>query len=328
MEKENNEEGFVLVARKPCFGLPTACPSSLPVYIYLRFANVPFDLRFNLLHPDSDQIPYVESGAYVAYNNEKCGVIESLKEDGIVDLDSGVPSQTIPEWLSTKAMITSWLGEAVLYELWVGSDGSAADKIYFSDLPWPIGTILHFKQTLGAKQVLGITKLNAERREDEIYRRATMAYEALSTMLGEQKFFVENKSTSLDAVFLGHTLFTLHALPDTSVLRSKLLKHSNLVRYSENLKMEFLEVGSSSSSVSQPPFEPSSSSTPRRTPSSWRSNPKPKPKKEKTEEEKTFRRRAKYFLATQLVAVVIFLSILGGSDEVDVEDDNDLDYDA
>ncbi|KAF6163211.1 hypothetical protein GIB67_025075 [Kingdonia uniflora] len=55
MEKEEEEvkEGFVLVARKGCVGLPTACSSCLPVYLYLRFANVDFDLRFNLVHPDS-----------------------------------------------------------------------------------------------------------------------------------------------------------------------------------------------------------------------------------------------------------------------------------
>ncbi|KAF6134244.1 hypothetical protein GIB67_010043 [Kingdonia uniflora] len=55
MEKEEEEvkEGFVLVARKGCFGLPTACSLCLPVYLYLRFANVDFDLRFNLVHPDS-----------------------------------------------------------------------------------------------------------------------------------------------------------------------------------------------------------------------------------------------------------------------------------
>ncbi|KAF6156564.1 hypothetical protein GIB67_000029, partial [Kingdonia uniflora] len=55
MEKEEEEvkEGFVLVARKGCFGLPRACSSCLPVYLYLRFANVDFDLRFNLVHPDS-----------------------------------------------------------------------------------------------------------------------------------------------------------------------------------------------------------------------------------------------------------------------------------
>lgn len=113
-----------------------------------------------------DQIPYVESGAYVAYNNEKGGVIESLKDDGIVDLDSEL--HAVPEWLSTKAMIGSWLADAVMYELWVGSDGSSANKIYYSDLPWPIGKILFYKQMHVVKQLLGITKDNAERREAEV----------------------------------------------------------------------------------------------------------------------------------------------------------------
>ncbi|CAK9136728.1 unnamed protein product [Ilex paraguariensis] len=49
----NQKEKLTLVARKACFGLPTACPTCLPVYIYLRFAQVPFDLDFNLMHPDS-----------------------------------------------------------------------------------------------------------------------------------------------------------------------------------------------------------------------------------------------------------------------------------
>ncbi|KAF6165334.1 hypothetical protein GIB67_018778 [Kingdonia uniflora] len=58
MEKEGEEvkEGFALVARKGCFGLPTACSSCLPVYLYLQFANVDFDLHFNLVHPDSAEI--------------------------------------------------------------------------------------------------------------------------------------------------------------------------------------------------------------------------------------------------------------------------------
>lgn len=65
-------------------------------------------------------------------------------------------------------MITSWLSDAVMYELWVGSDGRSAHKIYYSDLPWPIGKILHLKQTHVAKQLLGITKENAEQREAEV----------------------------------------------------------------------------------------------------------------------------------------------------------------
>lgn len=47
------KEKLTLVTRKACFGLPTACPNCLPVYIYLRFCQRPFDLAFNLIHPDS-----------------------------------------------------------------------------------------------------------------------------------------------------------------------------------------------------------------------------------------------------------------------------------
>lgn len=113
-----------------------------------------------------DQVPYVESGAYVAYNNEKGGVIESLKEDGIVDLD--LELRSLPEFISSKAMISSWLEEAIIYELWLGSDGTSAHNIYYADLPWPVGKLLYLKQIHSVKQRLGITKDNAERREAEV----------------------------------------------------------------------------------------------------------------------------------------------------------------
>ncbi|KAI3768755.1 hypothetical protein L2E82_19586 [Cichorium intybus] len=315
------QQRLTLVSRKACFGLPTACPSCLPVYIYLKFANVPFDLCYNLTYPDSDQIPYVDSDTYVAYNNEKGGVIESLKEDNIVNLDSEV--QSLPEWVSIVAMINSWLSDAILYELWVGSDGTSAHKIYYSDLPWPIGKLLYLKQVYNVKQLLGISKETAERKEEEIYRRATIAYQALSTKLGEESFFFDNRPSSLDAIFLGHALITLYALPETSVLRGKLLQQVNLVKYADKHKAELLDASSSSSDPS------SSSSIPKRGPSNWSSKPKSQPKRERTEEEKNFRRKAKYFLVTQLVAVLVFLSLLGGSEDADVDADGDdgFDYD-
>ncbi|CAA0842204.1 Mitochondrial outer membrane import complex protein METAXIN [Striga hermonthica] len=318
------EEGerLTLVVRKPYFGLPTACPRCLPVYIYLKFSKIPFDLEYNGIRPDSDQIPFVESGDYVAYDNEKGGVIQKLKEDGIIDLDSGVSG--VPEWVSVRAMVESWLADAAMYELWLGSEDKSAQKIYYSDLPWPIGKFLYHKQVRVVKQYLGITSENAERRQEEIYDKAVQAYGALSSLLGEQSFFFESRPTSLDAAFLGHALFTLHALPETSVLRSKLLGHANLVSYAENLNTEYLNATSASSSV--PKTDPPSSS--RRSSSYWRSKPKSKPKREKTEDEKKFRRRAKYFLATQLVAVLVFVSLLGGSNDADVElgDDDEVDY--
>lgn len=56
------------------------------------------------------------------------------------------------------------------------------------------------------------------------------------------------------------------------------------------------------------------------------SSQKPKPKREKTEEEKTFRRKAKYFIATQLISVLVFLTIMGGSETGDLDMDNDEEW--
>ncbi|KAM2638054.1 hypothetical protein EV1_022478 [Malus domestica] len=312
-------EGYTLVARKSCFGLPTACPSCLPVYFYLKFAKVPFRLDFNLTYPDSDKIPYIESGEYVIYNNEKGGIIERLKEDRITDLDTEF--HTNPEWISTKAIISSWISDALTYELWVGTDGCSAKEIYYSDLPWPIGKILFYKKFYTVKQQLGITNDSAEKVEEHIYRRASLAFGALSRRLEEQKFLFEDRPSSLDAVFLGLALITLQALPETSVLRSKLLEHENLVKYADRLKVEFVDSGSPSS---VPNFHGNSSSAaPRRGPSNSSSKPKSKPKREETKEEKSFKRRARYFLTAQLVSVVLFVTLLSRVDEADVEVDDD-----
>jgi len=52
----------------------------------------------------------------MAYNNENEGIIECLKKDvGVVDLDSAVFS--IPYWISIKAILTTWLHDALTYEL-------------------------------------------------------------------------------------------------------------------------------------------------------------------------------------------------------------------
>lgn len=315
---EPGRSSFVLVARKGGFGLPTSCPSCLPVYLYLRFANTAFDLLYDVANPDSDHVPYFEYGYYVAFNNEKGGVIETLKQEDIVDLDPKASSSYFPEWLSTKALINSWLAVAIDYELWLASDRNIVHKIYFSDLPWLLAKILYEKQSQSVKRRLGITTLNASEREEEIYRNVALAYEALSLRLGNQSFFFEDRPTSADALFLGHALFVLHALPDTSVLRINFLKHDNLVQYADNLKRQYVD-GDTTSSIPKSHSDPSTS-TPRRKGSHWSSKPKPKHKERKTEEEKTFRRRAKYFLGAQLVAVLVFLSIFGGAEGADLQE--------
>ncbi|KAJ6942317.1 hypothetical protein NC652_008206 [Populus alba x Populus x berolinensis] len=161
-------------------------------------------------------------------------------------------------------MVSTRLADAIMYELWVGSDGTSARTIYYSGPPWLIGKALFMKQVYVVKQRLGITKENTEQREAE----------------------------------------------ESSMLRSALLE----------LKTDFLEAGSSSS---VPQFLSDASLTSTRC-----SKPKKQPKRERTEEEKTFRRRAGYFLVTQVVAVLVFLSVMSSNDFSEVEvDDEGFSYD-
>ncbi|XP_020220183.1 mitochondrial outer membrane import complex protein METAXIN [Cajanus cajan] len=310
MATEQNEstQRNNLVVRKPCFGLPTGCPQCLSAYIFLKLSQHPFNLDYHPNYPDSDQIPYYEAGDCVAYNNEKEGIVECLKRD-VGDLDSGVSS--LPDWIPTKVMLTTWLADALEYELWVGCDSSSAYGIYYSDLPWPIGKVLLWKKAVWVKQKHGINKDNAEVKEEEIYARANSAYDALSTWLGEQNYLFENRPSSLDAIFLAHALVVLQALPESSILRSKFLEHANLERYVQQHKTELIEAGTSPSNDPHLHADPSSSASSSRSTSS--SKPKTKPKKKpQTKEEKTFRRRAKYFVVAQVVALVLFYSVISG----------------
>ncbi|WKA05069.1 hypothetical protein VitviT2T_023054 [Vitis vinifera] len=71
--------GVSFADRYGCFDCASAMTEQLQT---ARFAQVPFDLSFNFIHPDSDQIPCIESGAYAAYNNKKSGKLLKVKRYG------------------------------------------------------------------------------------------------------------------------------------------------------------------------------------------------------------------------------------------------------
>ncbi|KAL6285187.1 hypothetical protein ACE6H2_009577 [Prunus campanulata] len=55
-------------------------------------------------------------------------------------------------------------------------------------------------------------------------------------------------------------------------------------------------------------------------------SPRANPKGKKTKEEKSFKRRSKYFLVAQLVSIVLFVTLMARADDAEIELDGDEGY--
>ncbi|KAG0591596.1 hypothetical protein KC19_1G186900 [Ceratodon purpureus] len=314
---------LVLVTRPPAFGLPTACPACLPAFLYLRMAAVSFQEQVTAVEPDSEDLPSVEYGENVGFASENGGVVEFLRREKIVDLDAGLSDSEKAELETCKAMMESWVADASAYELWMRDNDRQCKAVYFAQLPWGLVQALDWKQRVAVMQRLGVTPENAAVRSEELYRKAGNAYSALSVLLGDQKFFFNNRPTSLDALVLGHLLFHMKVPFEISTLKGEISKHQNLVNYAESWSKQLLgEDGAPIDAAFQPKVPPPPPPPARAAPAKEKEKPAKKPRSEK---DILFKKRAKYFVIAQFVAVLMYVVFAGfeveGDDEVGDDDE-------
>lgn len=307
---------LVLITRPPAYGLPTACPACLPAFLYLRLAAVQFQAQVTAVQPDSEDVPAVEYGADVGFASENGGVVEFLRRENLADLDAGLSDSERAELETCKAMMESWVADASAYEVWQRDNDRQTKAVYFSELPMGLVQALDWKQRVAVMQRLGVTAENAAARSEELYRKAGQAYSALSVLLGDQKFFFNSRPSSLDALVIGHLLFHMKVPFEVSTLKGEILKHSNLVSYAEHWCKQLLAAeGAPVDAAFRPTAPPPAPSKPA---PKEREKPAKKPRNEK---DITFKKRAKYFVIAQFVAVLMYVVFAGI--EVDEGDDDD-----
>ena len=315
---------LVLVTRPGAFGLPTACPACLPAFLYLRLAAVSFQEQVTAVEPDSEDLPAVEYGESVGFASENGGVIEFLRRERIADLDAGLTDGEKAELETCKAMMESWVADASAYETWMRDNDTQCKAVYFAALPWGLAQALDWKQRLAVMQRLGVTSRNAAARADEMYRNASNAYSALSVLLSDQKFFFSNRPTSLDALVLGHLLFHMRVPFEVSTLKGEIFKHQNLVNYAESWSKQLLGEDEEFIDAAFQPKAPPPPPMNQTTQASKEKNSK-SAKKEKSEKEIIFKKRAKYFVIAQVVAVLMYAVFAGFGFDDDGDDDGEDD---
>lgn len=304
---------LVLITRPAAFGLPTACPACLPAFLYLRLAAVSFQEHVTGVEPDSEDLPSVEYGDNVGFASENGGVVEFLRNEHVVDLDAELSDSEKAQLEACKAMMESWVAHASAYEVWLRDNDRQCKAIYFSELPWVLVQALDWKQRFAVMQRLGVTPENTASRAEELYRKASQAYSALSVLLGDQKSFFNNRPSSLDALVLGHLLFHLKVPFEVSTLKGEILKYENLVNYAEHWSKQLLGEEQDAAFRPKAPPPPPAKPVPKE-----REKPAKKPRNEK---DITFKKRAKYFMIVQFVAVLVYV-LLAGIEVDDGDEDN------
>ncbi|CAI9098886.1 OLC1v1035614C1 [Oldenlandia corymbosa var. corymbosa] len=227
--------------RDAAYGLPTACPHSLGVYCYCMMAGIPFNCKRDLVNFDLDFSPKIKCNSYLGYKG-----IQDLIKQNVANLDFHLNEETRDHSMLMHSHIRDWLGKAATYELWIEPEHTRNSLGYLLSglrLGEAEAKARYFRRK---SQLMDLEEEGRCRKIEELYKFVSFTYDQLSTTLGTKRTFFDeslddSRPSSLDAAFLGHAIFVIRILPETSRLRKELLQRSNLWNYAilEGEKMNF-----------------------------------------------------------------------------------------
>lgn len=185
------------------FGIEDPSPFVLKVDCYYRMAGVEYKTVVsddNLRRAPKGKLPFVESENTLVPDSQ--WIIEAAQSAGY-DLDQHLSNeQKALAYLVTKSLDEN-LYFVLVYSRWAKDDTwPALSEGFFGSLPIPLKWILPSvirKQVLRMLKDQGIAKHN----DSEIQHVLKRSLDALSTLLGDNKYFFGDKPSTLDAAAYG-----------------------------------------------------------------------------------------------------------------------------
>lgn len=234
---------IVLYQFPPAFGLPNLSPFCMKVETYLRMIGEPYKVR-TVMDPrraPRGKLPFVEDGAATICDSQLIVQhFERTREDPLgekrLDAADAATSHAV------RRLCEEGLYFPTLYSRWVDPSGWAAlREEVFSKLPLILRSVV---PPLARRGVMRQLHEQGTGRHDraEVYAMGRADIRALAGLLGDRRYFVDDRPTSVDATayaFLaGHVLSPL----DTP-LREEARRADNLVRYCERMREAYYGAG-------------------------------------------------------------------------------------
>jgi glutathione S-transferase len=219
------------------WGIPNLSHFCCKTETYLRMAGIQYAIKTTLpLAAPKGKLPYIKDGNVKLADSRF--IIEHLKTR-YRDLDLELTQAEAALSLAMQRLIEEHLFWATMYSRWQYTDANwqVNKKAIFSVLPPVIRDVaaIYYRRRI-QRQILGhgTGRHNAK----EVFELGMQDIDALSACLGNKKYFLGDKPTSLDASAFGFLINTF-GCPIESPLKEHGLTKDNLRNYVERIKLQY-----------------------------------------------------------------------------------------
>ncbi|XP_023668820.1 failed axon connections homolog isoform X1 [Paramormyrops kingsleyae] len=224
------------------FGRPSGCipslsPFCLRLETYLRMGGVPYQNYFDGKLSPQGKMPWIE------YNQEEVSGLEFIMDFLVEKLDVDLNKNLNHEERAVSHAVTRMVEEhfywTMAYCQWVENLETTRKMLAVSG---PLSPILKWILSQVNRGIVkremyghGIGRFSRE----EVYTLMEKDMRALATLLGDKKYFMGPKLSSVDATVFGHLAQAMWALPGTrpeQLLKGELI---NLAMFCERIRRKF-----------------------------------------------------------------------------------------
>ncbi|KAG7469933.1 hypothetical protein MATL_G00134100 [Megalops atlanticus] len=238
-EQEMDSSNAIILHQfsRPTSGAPSLSPFCLKMETYLRMADLPYQNYFDGQLSPQGKMPWIE------YNKQQVSgtefIIDFLEEKLGVNLNKGLsPQERAISWAITK-MVEEHFYWTIVYSQWVDNLEETQKMLAVSGplsglLKWVLS---HLTSGIVKREMYGhgIGRFSRE----ELHALMERDMRTLATLLGDKKYIMGPKMSTVDATVFGHLAQAMWTLPGTrpeQLIKGELI---NLSMYCERMRRRF-----------------------------------------------------------------------------------------
>ncbi|KAG5847161.1 failed axon connections homolog [Anguilla rostrata] len=238
-EQEMDSKDAIILHQfsRPKSGVPSLSPFCLKLETYLRMVDLPYQNYFDGKLSPQGKMPWIE------YNNEQVSgtefIIDFLEEKLGVNLNKSLSPQEKAVSRAVTKMVEEHFYWTIAYCQWVDNLEETQKMLAVSG---PLSDLLkwilsHLTGGIVKREMYGhgIGRFSKE----EVYALMEKDMRTLATLLGDKKYIMGPKMSTVDATVFGHLAQAMWTLPGTrpeQLIKGELI---NLAMYCERIRRKF-----------------------------------------------------------------------------------------